>query len=97
MELFPNPAGEILLEDATGSAAVSVVSDRALHGPGGPARPVWAGLYNFEKPSGRAGPGRVITGPGQLAYGPWPARSHATFLRSTSFPFAAAPAFLPPL
>ena len=39
---------------------------RALHGPGGPA----AGLYNFEKPSGRAGPRSFWAGPGWSAYGP---------------------------
>ena len=36
------------------------VHSRALHGPGGPAR---AGLYNFEKPSGRAGPRSFWAGP----------------------------------
>ena len=35
-----------------------------------PFGPGQAGLYNFEKPSGWAGPGRVITGPGRLTYGP---------------------------
>jgi len=33
--------------------------------PGGPARPVRAGLYNFEKPSGRAGPRSFWAGPGR--------------------------------
>jgi len=44
-----------------------------------------------------AGPGRVVTGLGQAR--PWSrlARSRVTLLRSTSFPFAAEPAFSPPL
>jgi len=54
-----------MTKNRTGSVTLVLRTElhiRALHGPGGPARPV---LYNFEKPSGRAGPGREITGPGR--------------------------------
>ena len=54
------------MEDSAPSPYLGYIWPRVLHGPGGPAAgPGRAGLYNFEKPSGRAGPRSFWAGPGR--------------------------------